>query len=57
MVPRYRTAPPAWWHHPFVLAPRGSLPANLTASLAQSLPMLEGDYYAEVRVRAAFGDG
>eukprot|EP00964_Phaeocystis_antarctica_P026443 scaffold14896_cov55-Phaeocystis_antarctica.AAC.1 len=47
MVPRYRTAPPAWWHHPFVLAPRGSFPANLTASLAQSLPMLEGDYYAE----------
>ena len=47
MVPRYRTAPPAWWHHPFVLAPRSSLPANLTASLAQSLPTLEGDYYAE----------
>ena len=48
MVPRYATAPPrVWWQHPFVLAPRTGLPANLTASLAQSLPALEGDYYAE----------
>ena len=46
MVPRYHTAPPAWWHHPFVLAPRSSLPANLTA-IAQSLPTLEGNYYPE----------
>jgi hypothetical protein len=47
MVPRFGTVPAAWWHHPFVLASRSSLPANITAILAQSLPTLEGDYYAE----------
>ena len=48
MVPRFVMVPPAaWWHHPFVLASRSSLPANITAILAQSLPTLEGDYYAE----------